>query len=420
MNISAEALAPLLKFSTLAALVVLGQGGMLSGCSTHSAAMQQQVEQQTSDQNVIQAITEALETTENRFAKAQANDVDVYSPGQLAHAKSALSEARRYLERFQVDPGLANRSNSLFFGDTLGNAALTLIARADEALTLAEENKQQADAIFAAPLENFEWLKKFNAPTYYRDEYQDLQRAHQQLVENVSSGDMDAAQRRLPHFLAEQRALEIVAAQRFYLFDLDRRIAHAGGSRLERHAPISYGNAAAALNKAKSVIARDSRDEQKIKAAKADTEFSLEVANAVAADMQRLASMDRHEMERWLILLTTRLSEMGQAVGAEDVRNKELLQQLELLAQAVAGKEQSAQSPEQAATTEPAAKTDDTADAGETAATSDGQAIDNRVTQLEQSLAEQIKAISEQINAMREVSVSAKAAPAEKVTVSEN
>lgn len=407
------------SLSTLLVLVVVGQGAMLAGCSTRSA-MTEQVERQTSDQNLIQQVTESLEAAETRFAQAQASNVDVYAPRQMADAKSALLEARRYADRFQSDPGLASQSNSLFFGEALGKDALSLISKANEALAQAEGNKEQADAIFAAANENFEWLNKFQAPTYFAQEFQDLKRNQQQLVEYVASGDMDAAQRRLPRFLSEQRALETVAAQRFYLYDLDRRFAHESGIRLERYAPISYGNAAAALNKAKAVIAQDSRDEKKILAAKADTEFSLEVADAVAADMQRLASMDRHEMERWLILLTTRINEMGQAVGAEDVRNKEVLQQLELLAQAATGKAQSAKEPEPMASVEPVVKGDDAKVVSKAGVPSDAQAIDSRVTQLEQSLAEQVKALSEQISAMRDVGASASAAPAAKVVVSEN
>src|SRR5690606_23255123 len=147
-----------------------------------------------------------------------------------------------------------------------------------------------------------------------------------------------------PHFLAEQRALEIIAAQRFYLYDLDRQIDREGRTNLNRYAPISYTSSVGALNKAKAIIAQDPRDEESILAAKKQAEFSIEVANAVAADMQRLANMDRQEMERWLILLTTRLHEMGQAVGAEDVRNHELMEQLNLLTQAATN---AGQEPEQ-------------------------------------------------------------------------
>ena len=42
------------KLSTLAMVLVVGQGVLLSGCSSHSAMMVKQVEQQSSDQQRIQ------------------------------------------------------------------------------------------------------------------------------------------------------------------------------------------------------------------------------------------------------------------------------------------------------------------------------------------------------------------------------
>ena len=417
MNIPTPVLNFHSPFSIFALLVLLCQGLMLSGCSTHSALMEQQVQQETSSQQLIQKVTHALEATETRLAKAQASDVGTYSPGQLTSAESALREARRYTERLQDDPELVNQSMSLLFGETMGDKTLALISKANASLTLAEENKQQADAIFAAANDNFVWLNKFQAPIYFPYEYKDLQRTRKQMVEYVADGDLEKAQKQLPRFLSEQHALEIISAQRFYLHDLSLRAEREGGGNLERYAPISYGSALAALNTAKAVIAQNPRAENTILAAKKHTEFSIEVAHAVAADMQRLANMGHPNMERWLILVTTKLNEMGRAVGAPDVRNKELVQQLELLAEAAAHKNQAAQNAEQVAKTEPAAiKADEVAVAQEPATTpaataTEGQAIDNRMTQLEQSIAEQLKALSDQISAMKQVNVSAQATP---------
>ncbi len=127
--------------------------------------------------------------------------------------------------------------------------------------------------------------------------------------------------------------------------------------------------------------------------------------------MQRLTNMERQNMERWLILVTAKLKEMGQAVGAEHVRNKELVQQLELLAQAAAHKDQTAPGAAPVAATQPAAKTEPVAVAETPAAPAAGEAIDHRMTQLEQSIAGQLKALSDQINAMKQVDVSARVIP---------
>ena len=78
-----------------------------------------------------------------------------------------------------------------------------------DALSRAEEHKQQADAIFSAADENFVWLNKFQTQLYFPYEYEDLQRTRQALVEDVASGHLDQAQKRLPRFLSEQHAAEV-------------------------------------------------------------------------------------------------------------------------------------------------------------------------------------------------------------------
>lgn len=420
MNTPTQVFTGLPRFSHVIVLALLWQGLMLAGCSTHSALMDKQVKQQTDHQQLIQQVTNALEATEARFAKAQAADVGTYAPNQLASAEQALREARRFTERLQHDPDLGRQSMSLFFGETMGEKTLGLIAKANAALVQAEEHKQQADAIFAAVNENFIWLNKFHARTYYPQEYRDLRRSRQDLVEYVASGDLNEAQQRLPQFLSEQRALEIVAAQRFYLHDLGLRVEREGRAQLERYAAISYSSAAAALNKAKAVIAQDPRAEDRILQAKANAEFSFGIAHAVAADMQRLASMERQNMERWLILVTTKLHEMGRAVGAPDVRDKELMQQLDLLARASGNQGQTVAVADPVAKSAPTTPAEPVTAASAPATVSEGQAIDHRMTQLEQSLAEQIKVLSEQINAMQQVSVTTQAAPVAEVSAPGN
>ena len=77
---------------------------------------------------------DALDATEARFAKAQAANVGTFAPSPMANAELALREARRYTERFQNDPDLVRQSMSLFFGETMGDKTLGLIAEANDAL----------------------------------------------------------------------------------------------------------------------------------------------------------------------------------------------------------------------------------------------------------------------------------------------
>ena len=327
-----------MNISRLVLLVFICQVLMLPGCSTNSALMVKQVKQQTGNQEVIHKVMDALQATETRYAKAQAEDVDTYAPAQMDRAARALTEARQYAERFQNNPALVDQSISLFLGDTMGQHVLSLITKANNALAEAEDKKKQADVIFVKVDENFAWLDKFEARTYFRDAYQDLKDARRQLVADVAGGDMDAAQQGLPQLLAEQGALEIVAAQRFYLGDLSRRVDREGHNNLARYAPISYTSVVGALNRAKAVVAQNPRDEPRILAVRQKADFSLAVADAVAGDMQKLSNMNPREMERWLILLTGKLNKVGLAVGSGDVRDRGVMQQLDLMAKTVSAK----------------------------------------------------------------------------------
>jgi len=387
-----------------AMLLTLAQGAMLSGCPSHSALMVGQVEQQTSDQQQVEKILSALQVTEERMAKAQSNNVELYSPQQMYQARSALAEARRYSKRFQSDPESVNSSISLFFGDSMGGKALSLIAQANDALTRAEDNKQQADAIFADANENFVWLKKFQAPVHFRYEYQDLERTQQRLVEYVANGQSDKATQGLPRLLLEQRALETAAAQRFYLYELGERVDWQEHAAVGRYASLSYSNALSSLNKAKAVVAQNTRDEAAILAAKQEAEFAFEIANAVAVDMQKLVNMDRKEMERWLLLLTTKLNAMATVIGANDVRNHELMTQVDLL---TAAAQQGSTAP--VAVTQPETRPDATVVADKPAQKSEEQVMSERMAELEQSLQDKVKALSEQLQAMKAANKSAQA-----------
>lgn len=399
-----------LKLPLLATLYIVLQGVVLTGCSTHSALMVEQVEEQTGNQQKIQKVVDALKITESRVAVAQSNNVDIYAPSQMADAIDALGEARRYTERFLADPENVNQSISLFFGDTMGDKALSLIAQANEALDLAEDNKKQADAIFSEANENFIWLKRFQAPVNFRYEYEDLEYTQRYLIEYVADGNLEAARQGLPRLLQEQQALEVASAQRFYLHNLSQKIHHQEGGVVDRYASLSYSAAVGALNRAYNVVAINTRDEAAIEQAKTDAEFSFAVANAVAADMQSLTKMDRQEMERWLILLEAKLFEIGNRIGAKDVRDHKLMQQLQLLGDASAiHNEKVAQQTEQVAATEPP---EQATVADETDTTTEEAAISQRMNQLEQSLSEQIKALSEQLQTMKSANKNAQATPA--------
>jgi|TARA_B100000674_G_scaffold51607_2_gene35587 hypothetical protein len=411
MNVSVKVPAFSLSVSSWLLLLAMVQGLLLTGCSSHSARMVDQVEQQSSDQQRIDQVLSALQVTEARLAKAQADHVETYAPDQMAQARSALAEARRYAERFQADPDNVNKSISLFFGDSMGGQALSLLAQANEALSRAEANKRQADSIFAEANENFTWLKKFQAPVHFRYEYQELERAQKSLVEYVADGRSDKAVQGLPRLLQRQQALEIAAAQRFYLYELSRQVEWHEHALVGRYAALSYSNALGALNKANRVVAQNSRDEAAILAAKREAEFSLAIASAVAADMQKLVNMDRQSMERWLILLTTKLHTMAGAIGADDVRDQELMTQVDLLTAAAqhnkdgqpAGRPtaQKAESELVAEAEKGAVKeVDKNTDKG-TANQAATEEINQRVAELEQSLEAKVKALTEQLQAIQ-------------------
>ncbi|MCG8669288.1 MAG: hypothetical protein MI867_07720 [Pseudomonadales bacterium] len=406
----------------ISVLCVLLQSLWLSGCATHSSRMVQASADQVSEQAVINQVSTQLEALEARVAAAQANDVSTFAPYDMDKALDALGSARRYYEEFMLEPQKVNKSVSLFFGETLGQKTLSLISEANAALVRAEENKRQADIILGESNENFKWLKKFNAQVNFRYEFADIERAQKSMISMVARGDLDRARARLPQLLNEQKALEIVAAQHFYLNDLSQRIEREGRYDLDRYASLSYGGAVSALNRAKVVIAQDTRNEAAILEAKSQAEFSFEVAHAVASDMKRLVNMDRQEMERWLIMLTTKLGETSQMLGIKDLRNHSLLDQIELIASAA--KNQGSQlAPNQAVAVVPAAvpaavnaapvaaptatstaavatPSAEAAPASAAVAQTD-TALVNRVTKLEQTLSQQIQALADQMKKMQ-------------------
>ena len=315
-------------------VLVISQLMFLSGCATNSFKLMQESEQQVSEQSLFSQVSQQMEALEKRIATAQAGDTATFAPREMRYALSSLADARKYFDEFKIEPEKINKSVSLFFGDSMGEETLTLLAKASKALDRAEESKRKSDSLLAGSNENFEWLKKFQAETYYPYAYRDLERSHEGLIRKVSNGSFASAEKILPQLLREQKALEIMSAQQFYLKDISKRVEREGRYELNRFASLSFNGSLGALNRAKAMIAKDPRNEISILAAKKDAEFSFEVAHAVAGDMQKLVDMDKREMERWLLLLTAKLNEAGMALGSNDVRDLSVLDQLEQVANA--------------------------------------------------------------------------------------
>lgn len=415
------------RLSRIFLVCLLTQGLFVSGCATHGARMVKQSEQQVSEQNVVAQVATQLEALEARMSEAQANDVTRFAPYDMKDATSALNSARRYYEDFRLEPQNVNKSVSLFFGETMGQKTLGLISKANAALGRAEENKRQADIILSESNENFVWLKKVNAQVNFPYAYRELERSQKTMIDMVARGNLDRARARLPQMLKEQRALEIVAAQHFHLDTLSQRIEREGRYELNRYANLSYSASVNALNKAKVVVAQDPRNEAAILEAKQQTEFAFDVAGAVAKDMKRLVNMDREEMERWLIMVTTKLGKAGVALGANDIRNQSLLDQVELIAEAARSQEATPvqTAPAQAVSAELVAETAAPAEAkaAETPATEAASAaptadagLVNRVSKLEQTLSQQIQALSDQMKKMQALNQSAAVAMPSKET----
>lgn len=390
-----------------AIFVLIGHTVFLSGCATNSYQLMQQNKQELQSQSVIELIASKLEALEERVSKAQANDVVTYAPYQMDKALDSLASARRSYEQFLEDPNSVNESVSLFFGETQGQSTLAKIETANAALAQAEENKRQADLILAKSNENFVWLKKFGAQIHFKYAYSDVERAHSSLVSLIANGNIDKARSRVGSLVNEQRALEVVSAQHFYLNDLNKRIQNPINRDLNRYAALSYGSSLSALNRAKVIIAKNTRDEATIIKAKNEAEFSFEVATAVSRDMKKLSNMNRTEMERWLLLLTAKLNHAGKQLGAEDLRNHSILHQLDVIA-AIAKDQSELPSSNQAIASVPAAVSPEQVATDDVSVDSKDQTtLVNRVSQLEATLTKQIKALTEQMKTMQALNQSA-------------
>ena len=385
------------RISRVVLVILLSQVLLLSGCATNSYKLMKESEQRISEQALFTQVSQQMEAMEKRIATAQAGDVATFSPDDMSSALRSLAQARRYYDQFKLDPEKINKSASLFFGDSLGEETMSLLAKASESLNRAEANKRRSDSLLAGSIENFTWLKKFQAQTYYPYAYRDLEQTHKGLIRTVARGRFESAQKALPQLLREQKALEIMSAQRFYLKDISKRVEREGRYTLDRYAALSYSGSLSALNRAKTVIAQNPRNETMILAAKADAEFSFEVAHAVAGDMKKLVDMNRREMERWLLLLTAKLNETGKALGSSDVRDRSVLSQLELIAKAAHGQSEKLTKAD-STVIETEQKLDVTAEGSE--------ALANRVIKLEQersALGRQVEVLAAQMDEVRGV-----------------
>jgi hypothetical protein len=297
----------------------------LGGCaSTAPENLVEEVNQVQQDQLNFKVVGDALATLSGRMNEATKQDWTYYAPVQMEQARQSQKEAIELFDDYKLTPEKTNKSHSLFSSATYGEKTLEYISVADQSLDHALRIKQEADTVLVESFKYLVILEKLNAAKHFSDFYHHITNTHDKLVGAIAKGDIDVAKKGLPELLKQEQALEVKAAQRFYLDGLKKRLAQMRDSLLDREAPASMKAAVAMVNRAGTQVSADPRHEIQITKAVDEARFTLDVVESVASEVKKLRVLNGGQFEPVVLHLTSEIGRIGRVLEQPDVRNLSL------------------------------------------------------------------------------------------------
>jgi hypothetical protein len=209
---------------------------------------------------------------------------------------------------------------------------INYIALANQKLKFAYSIKETAESTLADTFAQKTLLKSIGAPKTYADDYKEIIRQIDDLVEYIDDGEVSTAQEKQPKLLAEMYALEVRTVRKNALSQLDNDIAYIKKKRLAKYVPISYQQLLAARTKANTIITASPRATTEIETAVVLAEFQLAHLYHIAKEVTALQKTEDESYEQYLLANEVLLHKVSESLGTDDVRDLALTKQVESIA----------------------------------------------------------------------------------------
>ncbi|BDY04735.1 hypothetical protein [Ferrimonas sp. YFM] len=285
---------------------------LLTGCQSTPKLVEEQQAQAQATEHYLNAQSH-LEQLESRFSELNAQELSRFAPDQVKEAKEALEEAQEEFDDIRYTPAEADE------GDV--EDILLAVNQANTALNSANLIRQTAEKELAPTLEMMQILGKLEAASYYAREMKRAESTLEEMLEDVSDGDLEDAREEQAELLLLLQALEVKTVEKRELSSLAKQLDQMKRNRLAKVVPISFQGAVASLEMAKAVIAADPRNTLAIDQAVTKAEFELDHSRHIAQQVTHLRAMDSDDFEAFVLRAEGRLHKIAQALDGIDRRN---------------------------------------------------------------------------------------------------
>ncbi|SDK25807.1 hypothetical protein SAMN04488540_12316 [Ferrimonas sediminum] len=305
---------------TLTALFVSSL--ILGGCqSTPKIVAEQQADAQATE-FFIQAQS-AVDGLSQRLIQAKTDNIALYAPELLDDALDQQKDAQTEFDDIRYTPADADQ-------DTVDDI-LVAVLKANQALDSGYLIKQTAEKVLADAMAMRERLQQLDAASYFGKQMRRAEQQYLDLLEEVADGDIEDAQEGQAELIKLLNAIEVKTVERLTLTGMKKQLASMQKNRVARSAPLSFQRAVASMERAKSVIASDPRNDKAIDAAATQVQFDLDHAQHIAQAVKNLDALDDDDFESYILAQENRLNQVVQALGSDDVRDRPFSQQTQAI-----------------------------------------------------------------------------------------
>lgn len=209
---------------------------------------------------------------------------------------------------------------------------MSSIVVANKSLQLAYKNKETTQKLLADILTQKDMLKTIGSPDVFAKNYIDINERINNLIEYIDVGKVDKAQDKQPELLADMLDLEVRTVRKNFLGQLDADIALIKDKDLAVDTPMSLQKLLEARNNANAIISSTPRATDNIKAAVELANFQLAHLYHLAKEVKSLKTVEENGHEQYLLDKEALLHTISQALGMEDVRDLNVIKQVESIA----------------------------------------------------------------------------------------
>ncbi|PSW07307.1 hypothetical protein C9I89_00900 [Photobacterium lipolyticum] len=291
----------------------------------------------TSEINTENAYQNALEMHKNWQQKMMNIDhLALYSPNKFNALQSGWKKADLIYLEFSDEPDVAFENYSIFSSTTYLERFFDEIHQAQLILTDLERLKVQADNVLEPAIEQMRYLNSLGAQQYYRSEYTRLNRLYAKLFRLVEQEVISDAREEQDEFLERSHSLEVKTVKKIYIAPLESELRSLRQKDVKYYAPLSYARVESEIGAGNTVIDLSPRDFTTINKAVTEIQFELDHAAHIALEVQSLRDRSKDEYENFILDIEAKLLRISRALNDEDLRNKPMRTQAQLITDGVA------------------------------------------------------------------------------------